>query len=168
MLKKILLAVMIAIPACMFAQSAKFGVVNAQEIISVMPEYKEAGTKLDATTQQYEEEFKKLNDEIEKKYAEFQKIQNDPKTADAIKERRMQEIQELAAKADQFRNNAQQEIQNQQVQLLQPIQEKLVKAIQKVGADNGFTMIFPAEVPAYVSTTVIDATPLVKKELGIK
>lgn len=168
MLKKFILAVMIAVPGLMLAQTPKFGIVNAEEIISVMPEFTQAQEDIKKASQQYEEEYTKLEEELQKKYADFQQLYQDAATPDAIKERRLQEIQELDKKAQQFAQTAQQDIQRQQAQLLQPIQEKLIQTIKSVGANNGFTMIFPGEVPAYFSADVIDVTPMVKAALGLK
>lgn len=168
MLKKIFLAIMVAVPACMMAQTPKFGVVNAEEIITILPEFSEAQEKIAAASKQYEDEYAKLNEELQKKFADYQQLVNDASTPDAIKERRMQEIQELDQKAQQFLQTAQQDLQRQQAQLLQPIQEKIVNTIKSVGANNGYTMIFQSEIPVYVSTEVIDVTPDVKAALGVK
>ena len=51
---------------------------------------------------------------------------------------------------------------------MQPIQEKVMNAIKTVGNENGFTMIFPEGVPAYVAADVQDVTALVKTKLGVK
>ena len=42
MLKKIALVLMLALPMGVFAQNLKFGHINAQEIITVMPEFTKA------------------------------------------------------------------------------------------------------------------------------
>lgn len=167
MIKKILLAIAVAFPMCLSAQ-AKFGTVNAEEIITAMPEFTEAQNKVAEASKQYEDEYKKLNEELQKKFADYQTLEQDAATPQSIKERRLQEMQDLDKKAQQFLQTAQQDLQRQQAQMMQPIQDKMVQAIKSVGVNNGFTMIFPAEVPAYVSTDVVDVTPLVKTELGIK
>ena len=46
MLKKILLAVAVAAPMFMSAQAVKFGVINPQEIVNVMPDYATAQSDL--------------------------------------------------------------------------------------------------------------------------
>ena len=79
----------------------------------------------------------------------------------------MQEVQELDQKVNQFYQTAQQDLQRQEQQLLQPVQQKMVEAIQSVGQENGFAMILPNGVAAYTSTDVVDVTPLVKTKLGI-
>ena len=91
MIKKLLLAIMIALPAMGFAQ--KFGVINTESLIEGLPEMTEVKSQLDTSTKKYEEEFKNLQTEMEKKYGEFQKM--DENTPQTIKDRRVQEIQEL-------------------------------------------------------------------------
>lgn len=168
MIKKFLLALAVALPACAFAQAPKFGVVDAESIIPKMPEFVDAQNKVNEASKTYESEYAKITEELQKKYAEFQELDKDPGTLQSIKERRMQDIQELDKKAQQFAQTAQQDLQRQQAQLMQPVQEKVINAIKTVGNENGYTMIFPEGVPAYVSADVQDVTPLVKAKLGIK
>lgn len=166
MLKKILLAVVMALPFSALAQ--KFGVVDFDAVLQAMPETAAMQTQLTETSKKYEDELAKLTEEFQKLYTEFQTLQADANTPESIKERRMQEIQELDKKAQQFAQTAQQDLQRQQAQLMQPIQEKVVSAIKSVGTEGGFTMIFPEAVPAYVSGDVQDVTALVKAKLGVK
>ncbi len=166
MIKKILLAIMIALPMCVAAQAPKFGVVNTTTVFDAMPEKATAQTQLEAASKTYEDEFKKLTDELNKKYAELQSLE--ASTPESIKERRMQEIQELDNKIQQFRATAQQDLQRQQQQLMAPIEEKIQSAIKAVGAENGFTFILPDMIPLYTGSDVQDITPLVKAKLGLK
>ena len=168
MIKKFLLAICVAIPAMISAQTAKFGTVDVEAIIPNMPEYTQANTQLQEATTKYESEYKTLQDEMNKKMAEFQQLSNDPNTPQSIKDRRVQEIQEMDERAKQFLATARQDLDRQNAQLMQPIQEKMVNAIKQVGAENGFTMIFPIGAAVYESTDVIDVTPLVKAKLGIQ
>ncbi|MEZ3591427.1 MAG: OmpH family outer membrane protein [Muribaculaceae bacterium] len=164
MIKKILLAIAIALPT--FASAQKFGTVNTQTLLEAMPETAAANTQLEAAAKKYEDEFKKLQDEFQKKYTEFQQLEET--TPQSIKDRRMQELQEQSQRMEQFRSTAAQDIDRQQQTLMQPITEKLQKAIQAVGAANNFTMIFPAGMSLYNGSDVQDITALVKTELGIK
>ena len=164
MIKKLLLAIMIALPAMSFAQ--KFGVINTESLIEGLPEMTEVKSQLDTSTKKYEEEFKNLQTEMEKKYGEFQKM--DENTPQTIKDRRVQEIQELDQKIQQFRQTATQDLQRQQEQLMAPIRQKVMTAIQSVGAEGAFTMIFENMIPVYTGKDVVDVTPLVKTKLGVK
>lgn len=168
MIKKFLLALAVALPACAFAQAPKFGVVDAESIIPKMAEFVEAQNKITEASKTYESEYAQIEEELKKKYAEFQELEKDPSTLQSIKERRMQDIQELDKKAQQFAQTAQQDLQRQQAQLMQPIQEKMMTAIKAVGAEGGYTMIFPLGSAVYTSTDVQDITPMVKTKLGIK
>ncbi len=168
MIKKFLLAICVAIPALVSAQTVKFGTVDVEPIITGMPEYAQANTQIQEASAKYQSEYKTLQDEMNKKMAEFQQLSQDPNTPQSIKDRRIQEIQEMDERAQQFRATAQQDLENQNAQLMQPIQEKMINAIKQVGAENGFTMIFPVGAAIYESTDVVDVTPLVKAKLGIQ
>ena len=162
-MKKILLALLVAIPMFAFAQAPKFGVVNTQTIAEAMPELKAAQEQVQASTQKYEEELKKLQEKIEKDFADFQAL--DANTPESIKERRMQDIQQQEQK--QFHSTAMQDLQRQQAALMAPIQEKIQSAIQAVGKENNLTFIFESNVPLYVGTDVTDVTSMVRTKLGI-
>lgn len=164
MIKRILLAIMIAIPSIVFAQG-KFGIVNTQEIIEAMPETKEIQDKIQEATSKYEQEFANLQANINKQYEEFQKL--DESTPQSIRDRRMQEIQDGAQKLEEFRATAVQDLQRQQQTLLAPLQEKVKKALDAVGAEGGYSLIFENYVPVYVGSAVTDVTATVKTKLGI-
>ena len=168
MIKKILLAIAMALPVCFAAQAQKFGIVDPESIIPGRAEYDAAQKEIAAASKTFESEYAKIQEEFKTKYEEFQKLANDTATPQAIKDRRMQEIQELNQKAEQFGQSAQQELARKQQQLMASIQEKLVTAITAVGKEGNFTMIFPAGVPAYQAADVVDVTPLVKAKLGVK
>lgn len=168
MIKKILLALLVALPFCAWAQAPKFGVVDMESILPNMPEYAEAQNTIAEASKTYESEYTKINEELQKKFVEYQELEKDPTTLESIKERRMQDIQELDKKAQQFAATAQQDLQRQQAQLMQPIQEKIMNAINAVGAEQGFTMILPEGMAAFTASSVEDVTPAVKAKLGVK
>lgn len=164
MIKRLLLAIMIALPMSVFAQ--KFGVINTQALMETMPEMKTVQEQMEASAKKYQAEFDKLKEEFDKKFTEFQALEESiPQT---IKDRRMQEMQELDAKIQQFRETALQDQQRQQQQLMAPIQEKVMKAIQSVGDEGGFTFIFENMMPVFTGKDVTDITESVKTRLGVK
>ena len=164
MIKKLLLAIMIAFPMSLFAQ--KFGVINTTELMQALPEVKTVTEQMEAASKKYEDEFSKLQEEFNKKFQEFQALE--ASTPETIKERRTQELQEIDNKIQRFRETAQQDLQRQNQQLMAPVQEKVVKAIQSVGAEGNYTFIFENVMPLYSGSDVTDVTPLVKAALGIK
>lgn len=164
MFKKLLVAIMIALPMSIFAQ--KFAVINTQDLMQALPEVKTVNEQLEASNAKYQEEFSKLQQEAQKKFEEFQALEES--TPQSIKERRIQEIQELENKINQFRETASQDLARQQQQLMAPIQEKVMKAIQGVGAEGGYTFVFENMVPLYTGSDVTDITNEVKTRLGVK
>lgn len=166
MIKKLILvmAAAIALPVAMSAQ--KFGIVETEPIFQGLPETTKMTEQLNEASKRYEDEFKKLQEEFDKKYTEFQALGQD--TPDSIKERRMAELQELDNKMQQFRNTAQQDLQRQQQTLMAPIQQKIMDAISAVGQEGGFTFIFEDGLSIYTGKDVINVTADVKAKLGIK
>ena len=167
MFKRIILAIAVALPMSMFAQ--KFGVVNLETVFSAMPESNTMQTALQEASDKYKTEFQQLREELDKLYAAYQSIANDPNTPDTIKQRRIEEIQEKEQKANQFSATAQQDLDRMQGQLMTPIHQKMTEAIQTVGRDGGFTFIFPnaPDLLLYSGADVVDVTEQVKAQLGI-
>ena len=73
MLKKIALILLLIAPMSVFAQ--KFGHFNAQEILAVMPETQKAQTDIETLRKQYEDDIKRTEDEVNKKFAAYQQEQ---------------------------------------------------------------------------------------------
>ena len=165
MIKKILLILAVCLPSIAFAQG-KFAVVDAETVFNAMPEREAAQKQIETASKTYEDELMKLREEMDKKYQEYQSLAAD--TPESIKERRIQEVQELNTRIQEFYEKAQQDLARQQEALLAPIQTKLQEAIKKVGANGGFTLVLPNTVPFYYGSDVTDVTSLVKAELGIK
>ena len=152
----------------MSAMAQKFGVVDIESVFTAMPETTAMQTQLQETSKKYEDEFMKLQEEVNKLYADFQTIQEDANTPASIKERRLQEVQDRYAKVQQFRETAQQDLARLEQQLSAPIQQKLTDAIKAVGAEGGYTFIMPNEgLLLYTGTDVTDVTSQVRTKLGI-
>ena len=116
MLKRIIILFLLAIPMMAVAQT-KIGVYNEDSIYIAIPEIAKVENKLQAKSKMYEGEIKKLQEELQKKYTEYQALEKDESTPTSIKERRIQEIQELDTKYQQFIQTAQRDIKQQQQQL---------------------------------------------------
>ena len=69
MLKKIALVLLLALPMGVFAQNLKFGHINAQEIVSAMPEFAKAQSDIEALDKQLTSELQRTQEEFNKKYA---------------------------------------------------------------------------------------------------
>lgn len=165
-MKKLLLVVLMALPLSVAAQNLKFGTVNSLEVFNLMPEKVAAEQQLEALQKQYEDEFVKMREEYANKYKEF--MDGQETMPENIKQRRMQEIQEIEMRIQNFREVVMNDLEEQQAKLMAPIQEKIATAIKVVGDENGFTFIFDNNMLLYSGGPAIDATPLVKAKLGLK
>lgn len=166
MLKKFIIALMCCLPLTMMAQTFKFGTVNTNEVLAVMPERAAAEKEMQDLTKRYEDEFVKLQDDFQKKYQEVQAMGDT--VPETIQMRRYEELQGMQQRIESFRQVAEQDLAKKQESLFMPIQQKLMDAITAVGSENNFTYIFDANAAYYKGAGNEDVTPLVKAKLGIK
>jgi outer membrane protein len=170
MLKKILLAVALALPVFgASAQSAfKMGTVDTQTVMAAMPETTEAQKKLADTSKKYEDEYARLGDEYKRLVEEYQNMKEDELTA--IKERKTRELSDYQQKMQTFEQTAYQDLQKMQQELMAPIMQKIKTAVESVGQEGGFSLIqmYDSQLTLYQSSAVVDVTPLVKSKLGVK
>ena len=167
MLKKIaLLVVMFVLPLGVMAQ-AKFGHMNSQDVISVMPEFTKAQADLDALSKQYQKEMETGQAEFQKKYQEY--LAQADSLPRNIAERRQKDLQEMAQRQEAFQQEAYQAMQKAQQDAMTPIYKKLDEAIQAVGKAEGVVYIFDlARTPIpFVGAQSVDLTAKVKTQLGI-
>lgn len=144
----------------------KFGHINSEAILEQMPERDSAEMKFNQYAQQIRQDLEEMQVEYNKK---LEKYQNLPPETTAVKRRDLEaELQSLGQRIQAYEVNAQTDIQKKQQELLQPIYEKLNKAIEKVGEDNGFIYIFEVNTLLYHSDQSVDITDMVKEKLGLQ
>jgi outer membrane protein len=150
------------------AQTYKFGHINTQELIALMPERDSAQVKLETITKDLQEQIQAMQLELQTKYTTYQ--QKQATWTAAILEAKQKEIQELGVRAEEFQRTAQEELQRQQQLLLQPVILKANATIEKVAKQEGLIYVFDISVgvvPYYNPEQSTDILPLVKKELNI-
>ena len=163
-LKLTLVVAMVLSSMTLFAQ--KLGRINSQEVIMAMPETAAMQTSLQAVQKDWEENLELINVEFNNKLQEFQKNLNT--MSDAARQIKEKDLNDLRQRGTEMQQMAQQDLARQEQELMTPIIEKAQNAIQAVSKAGGFTAIFETGSLVYFDeTTLIDITPLVKKELGI-
>ena len=163
-MKKLILMLALALP--MLASAQKIGHVNSQEIMALMPETKKMGEKLDSLQTSYENQLANMQEEFNKELTEFQQQQT-TMTA-GVKEFRQQELAEMEQRMQMFYQTIQKDLQAKQVEYLQPVQNKLLEAINKVGKAQGCTYVMDKASMLYIAPDALDLTSAVRAELGIK
>ena len=164
--KKLLIAGLAAAPLWGAAQG-RIATVNVKAIYDLMPEKLDAEARLKATSEQYQKEYKAVQEEFNQKYAIYQAL--DDSTPATIKERRMQEIKENDQKIQQFLNQAESDLKEREQALNKPILDKINAAIRAVGNEGGYTYIIDASQSSivYTGSDAIDVTGAVKAKLGL-
>jgi outer membrane protein len=164
-MKKLFLALMMLAPMAAFAQ--KFGHINSQEVMQAMPEATQMRTEMEALQKQYEADEKAMIDEYQKKVEAYQK--DEATMPDNMKQRKIQEIQEMEQKITQARQDNAQALQKAYADKLTPIQNKVMEAIKSVGNAGGYVYIMETNSIPFINTTLsTDVTAQVKAKLGIK
>lgn len=168
MIKKVLLAIALICPMLVSAQTLKVGLVNFGEILQAMPETTAAQTQLQEVSAKYDAEYKKLAEEMNRLVEEYQKM---PETElPAIKERKTRELNDYSQKMQQFEQTAMADLQKMEQDLMAPIQQKIVQAVESVGKESGYSLIemYNPQLTLFYADPVKDITPEVKAKLGLK
>ena len=159
----VLFAVVMMLMTAGVANAQKIAALNYEEILSLMPATKKVTTDLDTFSKTKEAELKKLGDTFQ---AEVQKYQAEgAKLTEAQRTAKETELQKTQANLQQMATTAQQDLMKRRETLLKPVLDKLNNAIEKAAKANGWDFIIDASALIYRGGT--DATPAVKKELGI-
>ncbi len=164
-MRKLLLSLLLLLPLTAMAQQ-KIAVVNSQQIMTEMKEFKAAQKKIEELTKTYTADLKGMETELQKKTEAF--IKEEKTMLDAIKKRRQQELQDIQQRIQQSYQAMQGQLQEEQQKLLQPIQQKLLKEIKRVADAEKCTYVMEAGVMLHLGQDAINLTDKVKKGLGIK
>lgn len=147
------------------AVAQKFGHLDAQEVLLSLPERAEAQASIEAAAGEYETEVARMQSELETKFADYQaKASTWP---DAIRQQKERELQQLDAGLQEFGVTIQNDLAQMEQQLLSPMIERVRKAIEDVGKEQGYTYIFDTSTGVTLYNGGDDVTDLVKTKLGM-
>jgi outer membrane protein len=147
------------------AQS-KMGYISLTELISSMPETKKADSSLAefsaALNQNFEDQKREFNEQDS-----ILSSKDTTKYTKAQLELKRKNLAEMYIKLQGYQQQAGQQYQQKQQDLITPIQKKAIEATQTVAKENGYTYVFIKDA-LLVSPPAEDLLPLVKKKLGVK
>jgi outer membrane protein len=149
------------------AQS-KIGHINSQELLAAMPETDSAQKALEKIAMEHELVLEEMTVEFNKKLDELNT--NYENLSDLVRASKEAELQDLQKRVQAFQQTSQQDLQRKQYELMQPIQEKAINAINDVAKENGFTYILDQGTGAivYSGDDAQNILPLVKAKLGLE
>lgn len=149
-------------------QAQKFGYINSQELISQVPEVKEANANIETLKKQLQKKGKDMIAALQQKYTSLQKDQEQGRLSPVQLEQQAAKLREEEQKIAEFERTSQEKIFNKSQQLLTPIQDKINAAIKSVAAENGYTYIFDASLGMVLyADPGSDVSALVKAKLGL-
>ncbi len=167
-IKLLILSSLVLLGTVTFAQTQKFGHIDSQELVALMPEKTDADKKLKTYTQ----ELRKTSETMQKEYQ--QKIQdytaNQATDSEFVKKSKEEAIRNLQERMQQFEMNAQKDLQRKQKDLYEPIIKKARKAVSDVARKQGITYVFDKSSGALIfeGKGCINLLDPVKKSLNIK
>jgi outer membrane protein len=151
------------------SQSLKFGHINSEDIIRAMPEFDSATIKLEKLQKELVNTIELMSVELNNKNDAYTKESKN--LSELVRQNKEQEIVDLNKRMQDFQQNAQQQLQDKQVELFQPIYAKVDKAIKDVGKENGFLYIFDISKGSLLwfdETKSTNVVTLAKAKLGLK
>ena len=166
MKKIILIAAMAMMSVAAMAQDFKFGYVDFNEVIMLMPEMDEARKTIEENQKTNEEILMTMYKEYETKMQQYQ--QNNATWTPAVREMKEKEIMQLEQNLQQNQQVLQQEIQQLQQQLQAPIYEKAQKAVNELAKAKGLAVVFEKNSLLYLDPAQgVNLTPEARTALNI-
>ncbi|MFW5708027.1 MAG: OmpH family outer membrane protein [Bacteroidota bacterium] len=161
----IVAVILLGFNATAFSQ-AKFGHINTNELLQMMPGRAEATEELEKYARELETTFTSLQSEFQTKYQDF--LENQETFSPLIKQSREKELTSLQERIVEFQESAQEDLVQRETQLLNPIIEQARKAIEDVARENGYTYVFDTSMGVLLySEPSDDIMDKVKEKLGI-
>lgn len=165
MMKKLIVAGVMALGIYNASAQTKIGYVSTDELIGVMPE----AEKADADLKDYQASLSQQGQDMMKdlgiKDSLF--VKDSAKLSASMKEIKRNELITLYQRVQGWQTQAQEMYQQKAQEKIAPIRAKAMDAIRLVAKENSYTYILDINA-VIVAPPGDDILPLVKKKLGIK
>jgi outer membrane protein len=143
--KQILLvsALLLAISLPLSAQTQKIGYVNSAKIFQELPEAKDAQRRIDAMQKSIQDSLELMQRQFQTKYEDYQKKES--LMNEAAKRSAQEELVSMQRDFELYRQQKlgnDSELAKESERLLEPLKEKVLKAIERVARDEKYSFIF--------------------------
>lgn len=170
-MKKVLVLIVLLVAgmaSMVNAQTPKFGHIDIQQLIQVMPQRQVALDALEKEAAELETLLGTMQEELQNMFQDY--TTNRETMSDLVRQAKEEDIQMKQQRIETFRQQADQQLQQKQQELMVPIFESADNAISEVAKTEGLIYVFDvsSRVVLYKSAQSIDVLPLVKKKLGIE
>ena len=165
-MKKIFLFAAMALFTLTASAQVKFAYVNFNELVMLAPEADAARAQMQAAQKEAGDTYQSMVDEANAKFNEYQ--QKQATWTPAIKESKEKELTEIQNRIQEFQQSISVELQQQQAQLMEPIQKKAQEVVEKLAKAGGYLLVFDSNQFYYVDKSQCkDLTADARKELNI-
>lgn len=145
----------------------KFGHLDFAKLYSEMPGQDSIKKVFEEHARALQETFSQMQTEYQSKLQDYQA--NMASLSNLIRQNKEREIMDIQTRMENFRTQAEEDLQDKEAELTKPIIERARIAVKEVAKENGYAYIFnSAEGLLLYSDPGDDITPLVKKKLGMK
>lgn len=168
MKKYLLFTLLLAFGAATDSFAQKFGYVDTQEIIQLIPEVKEANSNIETFKTQLQKKGQEMLQALQTKYQDLERREAQGEISPKLLETEVAKLKEEENSILLFEQESQQKILEKSESLLAPIRDRIQKAIDDVANENGFDYIFDYSTGFVLYAD--DATnvgAMVKAKLGI-
>lgn len=170
-MKKYFLLTALSLCIAVFSFAQKYAIIDTKYILDRLPEYKTAQTTLDNIAKNWQKEIDDMQGELDKMYKNYDAEQ--VMLSEDLKKKREDQlfVKEKAVRdLQRQRFGFEGDLFKKRQELIQPIQNKVYNAVQKLAVQRGYDFILDKSE----GITVIFADPKLEKsddvlrELGIK
>ncbi len=149
--------------------AVKVGFADVEYIFSQMPESKAIESELQALQTQLKKQIDAKVAEFQKKLAEYQQF--GANVPEAVRQNTERELRQMQENIEKLQQDAQTEMQRKQTQLMEPVYQKVGKAIEDVAKENVFSIILNNQISGLdvilYGDEKLDVSDLVLKKLGV-
>jgi outer membrane protein len=145
----------------------KYAYLNKEDIFKSIPEYDTANVQVEKLRKEYENLLASMQGEYSSKNAS---LTNDGASmSDYIRQTKQDELKNLGVRIQLFSVRATAQLEDRKAQLLQPILDKVDKAIKAVAEEQGYIFVIDSSQMLYTDEKkCTNILPLVKAKLGVK
>lgn len=165
-LMKIAVLLLFFVAATVSAQAQKFGHIDMQALIQVMPERVTAEADFNAVQKEMEDILGEMQNDYQTKMKGLEALGAD--ASEIKRNAKIGELQDIQQRIQNYTQAAQGQLQQKQAELLKPVYDKAQAAIEEVAKEKGLIYVFEANSLLFKSNESIDVLPLVKGKLGIQ
>lgn len=165
-IQKFVLAIFLfVLPLGALQAQSKVAHIEVQKLISEMPEVIAAQKELEKLEKTYQADLESTFKEFQTKAQSY--AADAENQTEIINQKRQAELESMQQGLQQFRENAAQDIQKKQMDLMRPLYEKARQAIEAVAAAQGYEYVLDSSNGGSVIIAKgKDLMADVKKELG--